>query len=86
MAEFCKIKADGSTMLAPNPLRIVISNPSDERYRYEGWLEKRYSKKPEYDHETQYITDNWVQDGQFAVQHWEIHDIPVEDTMEEAAT
>lgn len=47
MAEFCKIKADGSTMSAPNPLRIVISNPSDERYQYEGWLEKRYSEKPE---------------------------------------
>ena len=86
MAEFCKIKADGNTMSAPNPLRIVISNPSDERYRYEGWLEKRYSEKPEYDHETQYITDHWEQDGQFAVQHWEIHDIPVEDTMEEATT
>ena len=83
MAEFCKIKADGSTMLAPNPLRIVISNPSDERYRYEGWLEKRYSEKPEYDHETQYITDNWVQDGQYAVQVWTVHDIPVEDTTEE---
>ena len=33
MAEFCKIKADGSCMRAPNPLRITISNPSDERYR-----------------------------------------------------
>ena len=51
--------------------------------RYEGWLEKRYSESPEYDHDTQYITDYWVQDGQFAVQHWEIHDISVEDTMEE---
>lgn len=82
MAEFCKIKSDGAIQNAPNPLRIVISNPSDERYRYEGWLEKKYSEKPEYDHETQYITDHWVQDGQYAVQAWEIHDIPVEDTME----
>ena len=82
MAEFCKIKADGSTMLAPTPLRIVISNPSDERYRYEGWLEKRYSEKPEYDHVTQYITDNWVQDGQYAVQVWTVHDIPVSDTTD----
>ena len=86
MAEFCKIKSDGRVMPAPNPLRIVVSNPSDERYRYEGWLEKKYSEKPEYDHETQYVTDHWEQDGQFAVQYWEIHDIPVEDTMEEAAT
>ena len=39
MAEFCKIRSDGSVMAAPNPLRIVVSNPSDERYRYEGWLE-----------------------------------------------
>ena len=49
MAEFCKIRSDGSVMAAPNPLRIVVSNPSDERYRYEGWLEKRYNERPEYD-------------------------------------
>lgn len=83
MAEFCKIRSDGSVMAAPNPLRIVVSNPSDERYRYEGWLEKRYTERPVYDHDTQYITDHWVQDGQYAVQQWEIHDIPVEDTMED---
>ena len=83
MAEFCKIKSGGTIQNAPNPLRIVISNPSNEWYRYEGWLEKRCSEPPEYDHDTQYITDYWEQDGQFAVQHWEIHDIPVEDTMEE---
>ena len=82
MAELCKIKADGSTMPAPNPLRIVISNPSDERYRYEGWLEKKYFEKPEYDPETQYITDNWVQDGRYAVQVWTVHDIHVSDTAD----
>lgn len=27
MAEFCKIRSDGSAMAAPNPLRIVIGNP-----------------------------------------------------------
>lgn len=79
MAEFCKIRSDGSVMAAPNPLRIVVSNPSDERYRYEGWLEKRYTEPPEYGHDTQYITDKWVQDGQFAVQVWTVHDIPVSD-------
>lgn len=83
MAEFFKIRSDGSVMAAPNPLRIVIGNPSDERYRYEGWLEKRYTERPEYDPDTQYITDHWEQDGQYAVQQWEIHDIPVDDTMEE---
>ena len=67
MAEFCKIRSDGSVMAAPNPLRIVVSNPSDERYRYEGWLEKRYTEPPEYSPDTQYITDHWVQDGQYAV-------------------
>ena len=82
MAEFCKIKEDGSCMRAPNPLRIVIGNPSDERYRYEGWLEKKYSEKPEYDPETQYITDKWVKDGQYAVQAWTVHDIPVSDTTD----
>lgn len=76
MAEFCKIKEDGRVMNAPNPLRIVVSNPSDERYRYEGWLEKKYTDKPTYDPETQYITDHWEQDGQYAVQHWDVHEIP----------
>ena len=82
MAEFCKIKADGSVMAAPNPLRIIASNPSDERYRYEGWLEKKYAELPEYDSNTQYITDHWVQDGQYAVQVWTVHDIPVSDTTD----
>ena len=82
MAEFCKIRSDGSVMAAPNPLRIVIGNPSDERYRYEGWLEKRYTEQPEYDPDTQYITDHWAQDGQYAVQVWTVHDIPVSDTTD----
>ena len=43
---------------------------------------KALTDKPTYDPETQYITDYWVQDGQYAVQHWTVHDIPVEDTME----
>ena len=81
MAEFCKIRSDGSVMAAPNPLRIVIGNPSDERYRYEGWLEKRYTERPEYDPDTQYITDRWEQDGQYAVQVWTVHDIPVSETV-----
>ena len=82
MAEFCKIRSDGSAMAAPNPLRIVIGNPSDERYRYEGWLEKRYTERPKYDPDTQYITDHWVQDGQYAVQEWTVHDIPVSNTTD----
>lgn len=82
MSEFCKITASGQAMKAPNPLRIVISNPSDERYRYEGWLEKRYTERPEYDPDTQYITDHWVQDGQYAVQIWDVQDIPVSDTTD----
>ena len=82
MAEFCKIKSDGTIQNAPNPLRIVVSNPSDERYRYEGWLEKHYTEPPVYDTDTQYITDHWVQDGQYAVQVWTVHDIPVSDTTD----
>lgn len=83
MSEFCKIASDGRVMRAPNPLRITISNPSDERYRYEGWLEKRRTDPPEYDHDTQYITDHWEQDGQYAVQRWTVHDIPVTEESEE---
>lgn len=82
MAEFCKITTDGRAMKAPNPLRIIISNPSDDRYRHEGWLEKKYTEPPEYDQDTQYITDHWVQDGQYAVQAWTVHDIHVSDTTD----
>lgn len=74
MAEFCKIKADGTVMDAPNPLRIVVTNPSDERYRSEGYLEMRYTEPPEYNSNTQYVTDYWVQDGVYAVQRWEVHE------------
>ena len=80
MAQFCKIKADGAIQNAPNPLRIVVSNPSDERYRYEGWLEKKYVEPPEYGSNTQYITDHWVQNGQYAIQIWNVMDIPAEVT------
>ena len=82
MSDVCKIRPDGSAMAAPNPLRIVISNPSDERYRYEGWLEKLYTEPPVYDTDTQYLTDHWVQDGQYAVQVWTVHDIPAPDTTD----
>lgn len=82
MTNFCKIKSDGTIQNAPNPLRIVISNPSDERYRYEGWLEKRYTEPPVYDPDTQYITDHWVDDGQYAVQVWTVHDILAPDTTD----
>ena len=82
MAEFCKIKSDGKIQNAPNPLRIVVSNPSDERYRYEGWLETRYTDPPVYDTDKQYLTDHWAQDGQYAVQVWTVHDITVPDTTD----
>ena len=83
MAEFCKIRSDGSVMAAPNPWRIVISKPSDARYRYEGWLEKSDAERPKYDPDTQYITNHWVQDGQYAVQVWTVHDIPVSETVDD---
>ena len=72
-------------MDAPNPLRIVISNPTDERYRYEGWLEKKSTEPPQYNPETQYITDYWEEENGFAVQKWEIHDIEVEPEELESA-
>ena len=84
MAEFCKIKSDGQVQNAPNLLRIVISNPSDERYRYEGYLEKKYTDQPEYNPETQYVTSYWVKDGGYAVQHWEVHEKETEVTEETA--
>lgn len=73
MAEFCKIY-DGVCVDAPNPLKITISNPSDKRYRAEGYLEKKYTPMPEYDPETQELIETWVQDGQYAVQTWTVRD------------
>ena len=75
MAEFCKIRPDGSCVNAPNPLRITVANPSDERYRFEGYLEKRYTEPPEYDPETQYLTERWIQDGTYAVQVWTVKEL-----------
>lgn len=72
MAEFCKITADGACEDAPNPLRITIANPSAERYRSEGFLEKKYTDVPAYDPETQTVTESWEQDGAFAVQKWTV--------------
>ena len=46
-------------------------------------LEKRYTEPPEYDPDMQYITDHWEQDGQYAVQVWTVHDIPVSETVDD---
>ena len=73
MAEFCKIR-NGAYIKAPNPLRITVVNPSDERYRYEGYLEMRYTEPPAHDPETQELIETWVQDGQSAVQSWTVRD------------
>ena len=72
MAEFVKIREDGSCEKAPNPLKITISNPTDERYRYEGYLEKKYTPIPVYDPETEILIETWIEYGQYAVQNWTV--------------
>lgn len=73
MAKFCLIE-DCVAIPAPNPLKIMIVNPSDERYRYEGYLEMRYTEPPEYDPKTQELIETWEQDEQYAVQTWTVVD------------
>ena len=73
---YAKLKSGGQLQTAPNPLRIVISNPTDERLEYEGYHKVINTDPPEHDHDTQYLTDRWEQDGQYVVQHWYVHEIP----------
>lgn len=86
MAEYGKIKTDGSIQSQGNPVSVTIANPDEEQKRkmadLRGELELRYTNPPEYDQETQYLTESWVQEGQYAVQVWEVHDIEPDDSTE----
>jgi len=80
--EYAKIKTDGQLQSFPNPYRVTVSNPSDTvRDTLAGlfnWLEVIRTPQPEYDPETQYVTDYWEEENGKAVQHWEVHDNPPE--------
>lgn len=77
---YCKITSQKKPQMMPNPYHLTIANPTESQKKtianMDGWLEMVYTDQPEYDPDTQYVTDYWVEESGKAVQHWEIHDIP----------
>lgn len=79
---YAKIKSDGKIQTAPNPLRIVISNPTDVQYRERGWLPVVHIEPPEYNPDTQYVVNHYELDGEQIKQVWEIREIEAEEITE----
>ena len=79
---YAKLKPNGQIQMAPNPLRIVISNPTDERYEYEGYHKVVNTDPPEHDPDTQYVVPYYEMEDNKIVQKWEIHEIEVEELTE----
>lgn len=77
---YCKITTAKSAQMMPNPFRVVVANPDEEQKAQLaamfGWLEMVYTEPPEYDPETQYVTDWWQEEEGKAVQHWVVHELP----------
>lgn len=81
---YAKLKPNGQIQVAPKVLRIVVSNPSDERLEYEGYHKVIETEPPEYDPETQQIESHYVEDGECIRQVWDVVDLPVEQVEEVA--
>lgn len=77
---YCKITTAKTAQMMPNPFHATIANPNETQKatlaELFGWLEMVYTDQPEYDPETQYVTDYWMEEDGKAVQHWEVHDRP----------
>lgn len=77
---YCKINTSNRPEIMPNPFRVVVSNPTEAQKaqlaEMFGWLEMVYTDSPEYDPETQYVTDYWEEEDGKAVQKWEVHEKP----------
>lgn len=78
---YAKLKTDGQIQAAPKVLRIVISNPSDERLEYEGYKKVIETEPPVYDPETQYIIYNYIEEENTIRQVWEVLEFSDEETM-----
>lgn len=79
---YAKLKPNNQIQVAPKVLRIVVSNPSDERLEYEGFHKVIETDPPEYNPETQYIDSHYVMSGDCILQVWEVHEIEVVETVE----
>ena len=85
---YCKITSDKQAQMMPNPFKVVVANPDDEQKAQLaamfGWLKMVYTDQPEYDPETEYVTDYWEEENGKAVQHWDVHEKPApEPTIED---
>ena len=76
---YAKLKSNGQIQVAPKVLRIVISNPSDERLEYEGYRKVVETDPPEYNTETQRIESHYIEDGEYIRQVWDVIDLPIDD-------
>jgi len=80
--DYGKIRQDKSIQKQGNPVYVSISNPSECQKsmmaELRGELELVYTSQPQYNTETQYVTEYWEEENGKAVQHWEIHEIPPE--------
>ena len=70
---FAKLKSDGTLQYAPNPIRVVIANPTDEQYKEFGYSEVVETIPPEYNPETQYLTYRYEKQGDNIVQVWTVN-------------
>ena len=77
---YAKLKSNGQIQVAPKVLRIVVSNPTDERLEYEGYKKVIETELPEYDPEIQYVESHYVDDGDCIRKVWEVIDMPVDET------
>ena len=77
--DYGKIREDGTIQAQGNPVSVTVANPTAAQRKslatLRGELPLTYTEQPEYDHETQYLTEYWVEENGKAVQNWAIHDI-----------
>ena len=60
---------------------ILISNPTEEDLRKDGYKDKIETEKPEYDEQTQYLETKY-KDGEVITVIYEVIDIPTEEATE----
>jgi len=78
--DYCKITTEAKAQRMPNPYKVAVANP-DEAAKATlaglfGWLPMQYTAQPEYDPDTQYLEESWVEEDGKAVQVWTIVDKP----------
>lgn len=74
---YAKITKDKQLQIAGNPIRIVISNPTNDQLKFAGYKPVTETPQPEYNPETQYVTAYYEDAGDEIVQKWEVHEIEV---------